>query len=301
MQEFTGKVAVVTGGGSGIGRAMAITFAREGMRVAIADMREDAARAVAETVKSDGGEAAAWGVDVTDREAVAALAAGVYERFGAVHLLCNNAGVVARTPLLEPEIGEWRWIVDVNLFGVVNVLQAFLPRMVAGSEEGHVVNTASVAGLWAPIVTPDARGGGVPSIAATGYGYTASKYAVVGVTEALAAELASTKIGVSVLCPNRHDTDIFHNSVTGRPQAAGGPGDSPGRFKEMIAGGTLSMEGRRTAFEAAQRVLRGVRRGDLFIITHPEDRPQVEARAARVLAGYDSAAAFEGGARPAAT
>lgn len=297
MQQFEHRVAVVTGSASGLGRAMALTFAREGMSVVVADRRKAEAEQVAEEIRAAGGTATAVEVDVTSRASVEALADTVDATYGNTHVLCNNAGVTARTPLLEPEEDGWRWMIDVNLMGVVYCIQTFVPRMLARGEEGHVVTTCSVSGLWAGLLGPTTPpppppAPGAPRKVASQYAYTATKYAVVGISEALSGELAGTPIGVSAFCPNAHYTDFFHNSAENRPQRFGGPTSSPGRIRDQIAKGSVRDVGMKDPMEAAARVVDGIRSNQLFIITHPQDRPIVEARAARLLAGYDHAEQF---------
>jgi NAD(P)-dependent dehydrogenase (short-subunit alcohol dehydrogenase family) len=151
-------VAVVTGGGSGIGRAMALTFAGEGMHVAVADVEEDAAEQVAEAARSRGVRALGVRTDVSDRSSVEKLAQYTFSELGVPHLLCNNAGVVTFKPVLELGAADWEWVMGVNFWGVVHGVQAFLPRMVQRSGEAHVVNTSSVGGL---VPSPGPNGSGV--------------------------------------------------------------------------------------------------------------------------------------------
>jgi NAD(P)-dependent dehydrogenase (short-subunit alcohol dehydrogenase family) len=261
MQQLEGRVAAVTGAGGGIGRALAISLAREGMAVAVADVRLDAAEEVAAEIRGEGGRALAVHVDVSERASVERFADRAFEELGPVRLLCNNAGVIARTPILEPDEDGWRWLIDVNLFGVIYGLQTFLPRMIEHGEEGHVVNTASTAGL-------------VPGDRATAYG--ASKYAVLGVTESLHNELADTPIGVSVLCPHTTRTDLFHHSATHRPEAYGGPTRSAGSIDDLEGSGQAWPD-LMDPFETARLVIAGVRSDDLYVITHPEAAPRGRA------------------------
>ena len=193
MRELTKRVAVVTGAASGIGLAMAERFAREQMSVVMADIEAGPLQAAADLVRSQGVEVLSSVVDVSSAEAVEALAAESYARFGAVHVLCNNAGVGGGGAQATLSVAEWNWVLGVNLHGVVHGIASFLPRMVAGGEEGHIVNTASMAGHLA-------FGGMGP--------YNASKYAVVGISESLFHELAGSPIGMSVLCPGRVNTKI---------------------------------------------------------------------------------------------
>ncbi|MCZ6785120.1 MAG: SDR family NAD(P)-dependent oxidoreductase, partial [Proteobacteria bacterium] len=178
MEKLTGKVAVVTGGGSGIGEALARAFAGEGMHVVVADIEGEAAERVAREVRGTGARALAVRTDVADAESVRALADAVYAEFGAAHVLCNNAGVLLMGSAVGASVGDWQWVLSVNLMGVVHGVDAFLPRMRAQQGEAHIVNTSSVAAL----------GGGGP--------YGASKAAVLAFSEALHRELADEGIGV---------------------------------------------------------------------------------------------------------
>jgi NAD(P)-dependent dehydrogenase (short-subunit alcohol dehydrogenase family) len=194
MQLSEGKVAVVTGAASGIGLALANRFARSGMKVVMADVEENQLEAAGSSVSSLGVEVLAVPADVSDESSVQALAARAMERFGAVHVLCNNAGVVAMSDPWFGPLSAWEWVFGVNLWGVIHGVRAFLPHM-AGQPEGHIVNTASMAGL-------------VPG---TGPVYDATKHAVVAITEDLyrTARLAGLPIGVSVLCPGWVRTGII--------------------------------------------------------------------------------------------
>ena len=194
MDNFKGRVAVVTGAASGIGRALALAFAREGVRVVLADLDEAPMAEVAQTIKSGNGQAVAVAADVSDLDQVQALAEKSWQAFGAVHILCNNAGVAVSGGLEEATLKDWQWVIGVNLWGVIHGLLAFVPRMIAQREGGHIVNTASMAGL----------------IATQGLGvYNTTKYAVVGLSETLAKDLRPYGIGVSVLCPMGVETRIL--------------------------------------------------------------------------------------------
>jgi NAD(P)-dependent dehydrogenase (short-subunit alcohol dehydrogenase family) len=211
MQEFKGRVAVVTGAASGMGLAFATRFAEEGMNVVLADIdAEPLAMAEAE-LRNKGVAVMAQRLDVARPEQVDALADEVFARFGNVHVLCNNAGVGGPRgrPLWDLSLGDWQWAMGVNLWGVINGIRAFLPRMVANDEEGHVVNTASQAAVN--------FGGGV-------YGVT--KFGVMAISEALYFELGAmnSKIGVSVLCPGWVATNIA-DSDRHRPPEYGEPLD----------------------------------------------------------------------------
>lgn len=210
LQELDGKVAVITGGGSGIGASLARACAVEGMRVVVADVDEDRANAVAAQLPE--GAASARAVDVSDAAAVADLADFAFEAFGAVHLLCNNAGVSPAGRIWDFTDDDWKWLLGVNVHGVANGIRSFVPRMIE-QREGHVVNTGSGASFVAtPRLGP----------------YCATKHAIVGLSEALRYELDGTGIGVSVLVPagvntnigdsmarpSNRDTDAYMDDVT---------------------------------------------------------------------------------------
>ena len=276
MEQLADRVAVVTGGGNGIGRAMAITFAREGMDVVVADILLDAAERVAEEVRAEGRRSLAVGVDVGDRKSVEQLAGQAYAEFRATHVLCNNAGIVGNTPLTEYEDDNWRWMVRVNLWGVVYGLQTFLPRMLAQEDDCHIVNTASVAGLY--------TGGGRSGA------YTGTKYAVVGMSESLYHELEHTRIGVSVLCPTTTRTDIFHNTAVNRPVEFGGPRRSRGTIAELEASGQ-AWTGLMDPFFLAQPVVRSIREKRLYIVGDGNEvREGVNERFQKILADVELAA-----------
>lgn len=301
MDSLCSGVAVVTGSASGLGRAMAERFAREGMVAVIADNRIDDAESVAQAIVAGGGQAVAIEVDVTDRASLTELADRVDELGGAT-VLVNNAGVLSHTPVHEPvEIG-WRWIVDVNLFGVVYGIQTFLPRMLAAGRPGHIVNTASLAGvvggggLQANRTT---TGTGAPDLSAM-YGYMATKHGVVAVTESLARDLSGTPIGVSVLCPSHHeDTHIFENSARFRPTVVGGPmsdaevsttfGDTDQKRNEQYK----VERKQRYPDECAARVVDAIRKNQFYVFTHPETRFAVEFRFSQIRAGFDDSDAFD--------
>ena len=275
MRELNGKVAVVTGGGSGIGRAMALAFADEGMDVAIGDIEAGPAEAVAGEVRAKGRRAIAVVCDVTDLDSVRALAAAAKAELGAYHVVCNNAGVISGGPTPEMSAADWEWVLDVDLNGVVNGVLAFLPGLVEQGE-GHIVNTASIAGL-VPVAAP-----GVIN-------YTAAKYGVVGITETLYDELAPLGIGASALCPGVVNTRISQ-SARNRPESAGGPVTDPGPPLELPPGIEMPRiigANVREPEEMAAHVVEGVKNDHLYIVTHPETREAVEERFAAILAAYD--------------
>jgi NAD(P)-dependent dehydrogenase (short-subunit alcohol dehydrogenase family) len=201
LRDFRDKVAVVTGGGSGIGAGIAITLARAGARIVLADCRQDRIDEAARAIRADTG-ADVLGVvtDVADAASVRALADEAYRAFGAVHLLFNNAGTSSIGTAWETPLEDWHRVIGTNLFGCVHGIQAFVPRMIAGGEPGHVINTSSMAGLM-PV------GLKVP--------YTASKFGIVGLSQALDEELRSLQapIGVTVVCPGPIATPMVQDSI----------------------------------------------------------------------------------------
>jgi NAD(P)-dependent dehydrogenase (short-subunit alcohol dehydrogenase family) len=205
--DFAGRTAVVTGGGSGIGRGLALTWAAEGMNVVVADVRADPAEAVVEEIRATGQQAEAVQCDVSKPESVEALAEESFSRFKTVDLLCNNAGVGTFGSILDATIEDWHWILSVNLFGVVHGINAFVPRMRAQGGPAHIVNTGS-----AVTITAGNFGNGV---------YIASKAAVASLTERLRKELEPDRIGVSLLLASRVATSIHETSRQNRPAELG--------------------------------------------------------------------------------
>lgn len=190
MRDLAGGNAVVTGAGSGIGRGLALGLARRGMRLVVSDIEADAAAAVAAELVAGGAEAVAQPCDVADFASVNALAELAVDRFGPVHVLCNNAGVLIMADVKDLQPGDWEWIYSVNVMGVVHGIHAFLPGMLAAGAPAHILNTGSVAGLG---------GGGA---------YGSSKAAVIAISESLRTELAPHGIGVSVLLPGNVSSRI---------------------------------------------------------------------------------------------
>ena len=259
MESFRDRVAVVTGGGSGIGRALAEGFAREGARVVVADIEEPAATMVVEGIRARGGVALAVPVDVSDLGQVRALAGRAFDHFGAVHVLCNNAGVALHGAIQDATHRDWEWVLGVNLWGVIHGLEAFLPRMIAQGPPGHVVNTASMAGLIA------SRGLGV---------YNTSKYAVVGISETLVKDLRPHGIGVSVLCPMGVSTRIGE-SARNRPARLSNEEESGTAEVELI-GKYLDPD------TVAAMVLAAIKANRLYVITHDESLEPLRRRFQRI-------------------
>jgi NAD(P)-dependent dehydrogenase (short-subunit alcohol dehydrogenase family) len=258
------RVAVVTGGASGIGRALSVAFAREGAHVAVADLDEPGMRETAAAVTSAGRRAITVRTDVSRLDDVRALADRAWGELGAVHVLCNNAGVAISGGLDTATHEDWEWVIGVNLWGVIHGLEAFVPRMIAQREPGHIVNTASMAGL----------------IASQGLGiYNTTKYAVVGLSETLQKDLRAYNIGVSVLCPMGVTTRI-RESARNRPAHLGNPQAPVGSEVELI-GRYLTPE------HVAERVLRAIRGNRLYIITHEEGLEPLRRRFQRMERGIE--------------
>ncbi|HEU0204704.1 MAG TPA: SDR family NAD(P)-dependent oxidoreductase [Burkholderiaceae bacterium] len=267
MKELRDKVAVVTGAASGIGRELALACAREGMRVVLADIDRNGLPETAGLVERLGAQSVQVTCDVSKAEQVDQLAAQTYERFGAAHLVFNNAGVAVAGPLWTATVEDWQWSLGINLMGVAHGIRSFVPRMLAQKTEGHVVNTASVAGLVS------VYGNGV---------YCATKHAVVTLSECLLHELRREKaaISVSVLCPAFVPTKIF-DSNRNRPAelAASNPLAAP---YEAI-GRKAVQSGKLSAADVAQITLDGVKADRFYIVTHPKILRDVETRMRDIL------------------
>jgi NAD(P)-dependent dehydrogenase (short-subunit alcohol dehydrogenase family) len=256
MQQLNGRVAVVTGGASGIGLALSRRFAGEGMKVVIADVEAGPLAAVVSELAGRGADVIGVRTDVSDRAAVEALAAAALDSFGAVHLLCNNAGVETGGAFDQITPEAWRWVIDVNLFGVIHGCQVFLPLLRA-QDEAYIVNTASLAAFatGTPTMTP----------------YCVSKFGVLALSESLAIELraAGDPIGVSVLAPGPVRTRM-PDSERNRPAGVPSTADDPGRQALMR---TLAERTEAVGLEPAQvagMVVDAVRERRFFILTHPE-------------------------------
>jgi NAD(P)-dependent dehydrogenase (short-subunit alcohol dehydrogenase family) len=261
VDQFEGRCAVVTGGASGIGLAMAVAFAGEGMRVVIADRDDETAVGAAEELaSSSGADVMAAHVDVADPDSVETLRHAVSERFGPVHLLCNNAGVAARRPLVETTPEDWEWIFGVNVFGAVNGLRAFLPGMIRATGQRHVVNTGSMSSLRVGVMGSQTM-------------YTASKFALLGLSEALRQELDPHGIGLTVLLPGPVATDLARTSELGRPhrvaplEGNGAPASAPGRAPADWM----------DPAEVGPLVMQAIRDNRPFAVTHPQFWHQVAA------------------------
>jgi NAD(P)-dependent dehydrogenase (short-subunit alcohol dehydrogenase family) len=274
-----GKVAVVTGAASGIGRALAEAFAAAGSAVVVGDLDADEAEVVATAIRASGGDAQAAAVDVSDPAAVDQLAATTLERFGQVDVLCNNAGVSTFNLIQDQTLDDWHWVFDVNLWGVVHGVHSFLPIMREQGTRAHIVNTASMGGLMS----------GIAFIGP----YAATKVAVVSISETLRQEMeiAGLPIGVSVLCPGVVDTRVME-SERGRPEHRGAEErtEMAESVRLMIRDSFTGPTGQQPA-QVAARVLDAVRADELWILTHGSERAIVEERATAILAAFPESSA----------
>ncbi len=276
MRELAGRTAFVTGGASGIGLALGRAFAQAGMKVMLADIEPDALAAALETLREFGPDVRGVRCDVAAAASVEGAARAAFDAFGNVHVVCNNAGVAAAGGIDDISVDNWRWVLDGNLMGVVHGLRSFLPHIGGHGEGGNFVNTASMAGLNSGL-------GFSP--------YTASKFAVVGISEALATQLKPFGIGVTVLCPGFVRTRIGE-SGRNRPERYG-PARTPDPASPagaLVAEIARLVQAGLDPSEVAARVLTAICENELYVFTHPEMRDGVEARFAAILAAMDQAA-----------
>ena len=269
MEQFAGRVAVVTGAASGIGRALANRFAAEQMRVVLADVEADALAGAEKELRDTGADVLAVRTDVSNGDDVDALAKAAVDTFGAVHIVCNNAGVGGGGPMQTLTTADWQWVLGVNLWGVIHGIRAFLPILLQ-QDEAHVVNTASMAGLVSgPFMGP----------------YNASKFAVVGLSETLFKELAvqGANVGVSVLCPGWVNTNIGDSERNRPPELRGDvepDGSDPtglrDMFKQMLTTGMPPAE-------VADRVFDAIAAKRFYVLTHPDMKPAIETRMQTIL------------------
>lgn len=273
MDEFAGKVAVITGGAAGIGLAMARRFGREGMRLVIADIQQDALDAAVEALRAEGFETIGVRADVSDRDQVQAIADAAMAEFGAVHLACNNAGVGSGGLTWELTEADWKWVLGVDLWGVIHGVGIFTPLIIA-SGGGHVVNTASMAGLTSPpFMGP----------------YNVAKHGVVALSESMFLELetAAPSVGVTVVCPGWVRTQI-HDSMRNRPESgeqardSGATLEDEANMREFI--GALIADGLQPD-DVADQVFDAVANNRFYVLTHPEWSSMVRRNTERMLAG----------------
>jgi NAD(P)-dependent dehydrogenase (short-subunit alcohol dehydrogenase family) len=268
MKNIEGKVAFITGGASGMGLGMARVFVRAGIKVVIADVRRDHLDQALMHFKGVERSVHAIELDVADRAAMLRAADETERVFGKVHILCNNAAVGIIGPAIDATFDDWDWGLGVNIGGVVNGVQTFLPRIRAHGEGGHIVTTASMGGIFAAGVAPI---------------YNTSKYAVVGYMEALRPELEPLGIGVSAFCPGLVNTNI-HEVEQLRPAKFG---DTNSRDAAVARASIMKekvLPAGMDPMEIGERVLRGIRNNDLYILTHPEYEQGIRDRFEAILA-----------------
>jgi NAD(P)-dependent dehydrogenase (short-subunit alcohol dehydrogenase family) len=265
MKDLKGRVAAVTGAASGLGRAMALAFAREGMHVALADLDEAGLTATRNAV---GGESFSMRVDVSKGPEVESFAERTAKELGGIHVVCNNAGIALSAPAWENSEAEWQWILGVNLWGVIHGVRAFAPRLIA-QNEGHIVNTASVAGLISP-----------PGMAA----YCVSKHAVVALSESLHQDLRGrgSSVGVSVLCPAYVPTGIS-SSERNQPSGIEVSSKSKQRLEQEEMMRKAVAAGKLSADDVAREVVAAVKQERFYILTHPAIKGAIRARMEDVL------------------
>jgi NAD(P)-dependent dehydrogenase (short-subunit alcohol dehydrogenase family) len=270
VDDLDGKVGVVTGAASGIGRSLALAFAAEGVRLVLADIESDPLEAVASELRANGADVFAVTADVSDAGDVERIGTAADDVYGALHLACNNAGVGGGGLSWEIDLETWKWVLGVNLFGVIHGIHSFVPRIIA-SGGGHVVNTASMAGLTSnPGMGP----------------YNASKHAVVTISESLALELAMVhpEVGVTVLCPGWVRTQI-NRSDRNRPGASAGEGGLGGESGSLSRMLDHLIETGMDPDDVAALVVDAVRTRKFAILTHPDWSDAVSARTDRLLVG----------------
>lgn len=268
MRELSGKTAVITGAASGIGLELARQFGAAGMNLVLGDVERPALDAAAAELRRAGHDVLATELDVRDLEQVRAFEAAARDRFGNVHLLCNNAGVGGGGAVADPDdIELWKWTIDVNLWGVIYGCKTFLPAMIEHGEPAHIVNTASMAGLGS---------------AAMMGAYNVSKYGVVALSETLSKEmqLGSARVGVSVLCPAFVRTGIANSHRNLPPDLT-----SPDRSTEMQSVIQALVDGGIGTDLVAAAVMEAVLDDKFWILTHPDTHAGVVARAQQIVDG----------------
>lgn len=274
MKEFKNRVAVITGAGSGFGREFARIGAARGMKLALADIEANALSAVADELRAQGVEILTERLDVSDGAAMERFADAVFAQFGAAHLVFNNAGVGSGGLIWENTVADWEWVLGVNLWGVIHGVRCFVPRMIAGGDEGHIVNTASVAGLLS------AQTMGV---------YNVSKHGVVTLSETLFQDLriAGSKLGVTVLCPAFVDTGI-KDAGRNRPEAL--RNTAPPTASQIAAEAQSRKavtSGRITAAEVAAKTFAAIEANQFYCLTHQRIMGAVQQRLEDIVQGQN--------------
>jgi NAD(P)-dependent dehydrogenase (short-subunit alcohol dehydrogenase family) len=272
MRDFAGKTAFITGGAGGIGLALARAFLDAGMNVMLADIEEPALQAALRGLANHGPRIAGTLCDVSERDTLRQAADEAFARFGKVHVVCNNAGVSRAGPIEKIASSDWEWVIGVNLMGTIEGIRLFLPHIKAHGEGGHIVNTASIAGLL---------GGALSGP------YAATKFGVVGLSEVLADELAGSTIGVSVLCPSWVRTRMVDNGRN-RPQRFGGAFDlaSDTANRERNARFLAAVEQGLDPDRVAATVMQAIRDNRLYVFTDADLEAAVAARFRRIGEGF---------------
>jgi NAD(P)-dependent dehydrogenase (short-subunit alcohol dehydrogenase family) len=276
MDTLQGKGAVVTGGASGIGLATAQVLASKGAKVVLADIEAGALDTAVDGLRASGAEAHGVVCDVRSLDAVRAMADAAFDAVGAVHVVFNNAGVAVGGPILDMTHDDWRWTIDVDLWGPIHGVEAFLPRIVEQGEGGHLLFTASFAGL-------------VPN---SGLGpYCVAKYGVVALAEVLWRELREHQVGVSVLCPMRVGTNIGHSERNRQLEY--------GEFTQSLVAdqnaGNADLAGRVLEVESVARLtVDAIEKNRLYVLPHDESRDSIRRRFARIDRTFDEQAASAG-------
>jgi NAD(P)-dependent dehydrogenase (short-subunit alcohol dehydrogenase family) len=276
MDDFRGRVAVVTGGGSGLGRGIVLALAREGAHVVIADVELPAAEAVASEARSLGVTVKVVHTDVASYPSVLNLARAAYEDFGAVHVLCNNAGVNLHRRGIFATHEDWLWILGVNLWGPIHGIEAFLPRMLDSGVECYIVNTASINGM-----TPNAHSAM----------YSTSKYGLIGLTDTLRNELAGTNVGISALCPAGILTSRITESERNRPAELAPPTPPPPHTPSLLRRTDFSPP--RDPLDLGSMVIKGIRERRSYIFTDMKSLPLIETEHEQMIADFDGLREWE--------
>jgi NAD(P)-dependent dehydrogenase (short-subunit alcohol dehydrogenase family) len=270
MQELKGKVAVITGAAEGIGKAIAVAAAAEGMQLVLADISAELLNNTVQELRQTGVEVTGVVTDVAKESDIQALADQAYAQFGHVHLLVNNAGVAFAKSAWETTAKDWEWIIGINLYGITHALRIFVPRMLASDEVAHIVNTASVAGLIAE-----------PALAA----YNVSKFGVVALSESLHHDLSlrKSKIGVSVLCPSWVKTRIIDAERNRKTEDRIQTDQLEKVSLKTGAAINKAVEAGISPQQVAYDVIAAVKANTFYILTHPETKAAVAIRSEDIL------------------
>jgi NAD(P)-dependent dehydrogenase (short-subunit alcohol dehydrogenase family) len=273
MRVIAGKTAVVTGGGSGIGRGISVALARQGAQVVVADIEEAPAAETVNHIERFGGTAWAVRTDVASLDSVRALAEAARAKFGHVSIVCNNAGVSYPCRGINATHEDWTWMIGVNLWGVIHGIEAFLPAMVSSGEEAHVVNTASMNGLFPSAYSPM---------------YSASKYGVVGLTDVLRNELQDTNVGISVLCPGGVKTRIME-ADRNRPESLRRPVALPPHTRSSAFDLSPPLDPE----DVGDLVLRGILQNQFYIFTDMKVKAHIDQHHDRMIKDFEHLAEWQ--------